>query len=288
MATDKVQGKSERKSQVERGRISPGFSLDEALQFLAKIFEQAGTRDSSGELIAKALGHMSRTGPANHKIGALTHFGLITRAGRGAYRVSGLGRSIMQPKNGQERLEALAAAAKSPTLYGELFEMLKGSAIPGLLQNILVRDYGVSQANSMRTAENFRKSMESAGLLHNGVLSDSQSSQQNTEVDAEGSEKIEERKSTLSQPGVKVTATSAASPAVAVERSYSIPLSGGRICVLQIPLHVAKADLKRIKDWIGLMEDVLIEKAADSESAASSMSQGQAEPPNGTPDGASA
>lgn len=276
------------KSRMDYGRSSPSYPLEEAVSFLKEIQGAIGTGDAAAELIAGALGHKNRTGSASVKIGTLTHFGLISTAGRGSYRVSELGLRVITPKNDEEQVQALAEAATTPTLYRDVFEKFKGHALPSLLHNILARDYHVRNEKATRVAEVFRKSMDWAGLLRNGVLCDVAGAAKNEEKKSEETQGASELEAATAR-----SATDSAREAASLsslrqsERSYSIPLSGGRICVLRIPLSIAKTDVDRIRSWVDLMAEVLIEKAADSESAASSMSQGRAEPPKGTPDGAS-
>ena len=52
-------------------------------------------------------------------------------------------------------------------------EKFDNAALPALLNNILFRDYNISDKVASKAAENFKETLSFAGLLNNGVLTSS-------------------------------------------------------------------------------------------------------------------
>jgi len=211
--------------------------------------------------VSEALGHRSAmSGTVGLKIGSLTHFGLLERISRGL-KISGLAKQILIPRDEGEKREAMAEAAKKPSLYMELCEEFEGKALPELLPNILARQYGVSPGNAKEVAKVFRETLESAGLLQHGVL---------YARPLDETRREEPGADTLGAQGQDTGARTGGSEEGVIEvtsarSGFTIPLSGARVAVLSLPVPVAAADIERIKGWIDLMREVLVEsKAADS------------------------
>lgn len=228
------------------------------MDFLFKVIEGVGEGPAARDLICKALGHQSASGPAQTKIGSLTHFGLLERSG-GAYTVSALGKRIKYHEDDADRSQALAQAALEPSLYAEVVEAYIGKALPPLLPNILVQSYGVAPKNSSDVDQTIRETLEFAGLLRNGVVYD-QSMQENDDrqQSANPSNQVNGEAKADAQLNQSLGAE-APSAGGQHGSAYAIPLAGGRNAMLTVPRPVQSADLQRIKKWIDLMEDVLTE-----------------------------
>jgi hypothetical protein len=152
-----------------RQRKAPSHNLAEALNFLGDVERNLGRGPFSRASIAAALGHSSESGPFSRKAGAMLHFDLLERTGTN-YRISKTGQSILRPTDDKERAATLATAAQSPTLYAELIHRFANQALPNLLPNILIREFGVHPNSAEEVALNFRDTMEFAGLLQHGIL----------------------------------------------------------------------------------------------------------------------
>lgn len=86
------------------------------------------------------------------------------------YSLSDLAKRIVSPVSDEERAEAIAVAAGSPRLYSSLITEYGGKSLPVMLDNILFRNYRINNRVTREVAKNFRKSLEFAGLLTNGVV----------------------------------------------------------------------------------------------------------------------
>ncbi|HEY0972099.1 MAG TPA: hypothetical protein VGE02_14120 [Gemmatimonadales bacterium] len=246
----------------ERGVRSPGYPLPAAADLLQQVRVGVGMGRASRQNVALAMGFGSLNGRSNRAIGALTHFGLMNRSGPSALQISDLGRRVLMPRDEAERREALAEAAKQPTLYQKLFSRFGGHGLPSLLPNILIREFGVNANTAEDVAKIFRESVEAAGLLRNGILHTELDPVESGPSPSDGEHPIDVQAAVgvpASNPAPVVAATpqdskaSAAAPASGTQR-YTIPLDNqGRLATIDIPVPVASSDLRRISRWAQFM-----------------------------------
>ena len=161
--------KSNDKKAVERSASYPGVTLESAIGYAETLRKNLGSTAFSRESAAQALGHPSINGTSIKKTAACVHFGLLTRQGN-TYRQSVLSDKYFNPTSEAERSEALVEAIQSPILYGKLLTELNGKSLPGMLENVLTRNYGITEKASAQAAKDFRSSAEFAGVLVNGVV----------------------------------------------------------------------------------------------------------------------
>lgn len=239
---------------LQRGRSSPSHSLDDAVDGAQRIFNALGTSSHSRDDAAQAMGYTPGSGAANSKVGSLTHFRLLERSSA-EYKVSDLARRILEPHGETEKMQALAEAAASPSLYAELIEQYDGQPCPPMLSNILSRTYGVAPKAAPGVASRFEATLNYAGLLRNGkIYATLPRSAEDAAEDPQSSDPVVSGEEPASD-----ARRSAPRDAVAAGRGYRIPLRKKREAILDIPRPVGQADLDRIKQWIDLMSDVLTE-----------------------------
>jgi hypothetical protein len=119
----------------------PALNLEDAANGIRRVFEKEGNRRTSGEDVAKALGHQSLSGAARVKVSALRKYGLLEPDGDGL-RVSDQALSLINlPPDDPEHLAALREAALRPTLFREIHETY-GDTPPsdGVLRNYLLKN----------------------------------------------------------------------------------------------------------------------------------------------------
>lgn len=243
------------KQREERGPNTPGISLPNTVDLLKRVRDGVGMSRASRETVAQALGYTSMSGTARRALAALTHFGLMERSGAAAMQISSLGRRLLVPRDEREAQEALAEAAAQPALYRKLIDRFAGHALPNLLPNILIRDFGVFSNSSNDVAAIFRESVEFAGLLQNGVLSRGSTHDAATET---ASDRVDAEEVAGSRGGETQGSDSGArSESVAVPagmQRYTIPLdTNGRVASIDIPLPVAAGDLRKVRKWAEYM-----------------------------------
>jgi len=161
--------KNNDKKVVERSSSYPGVTLEAAIGYTETLRKNLGSTAFSRESAAQALGHPSINGTSIKKTAACVHFGFLTRQGN-TYRQSELSDKYFNPTSEAEQNEALMEAIQAPTLYGKLLTELNGKSLPGMLENVLTRNYGITEKASAQAAKDFRSSAEFAGVLVNGVI----------------------------------------------------------------------------------------------------------------------
>jgi hypothetical protein len=256
----------EDREREERGPKTPGLNLASAIELLGRVRDGIGFGRAGRETVAQAIGYSSLNGTSKRAIAALSHFGLMERSGSAALVISELGKRILVPKDPGERTSAIAEAARQPALYQKLFERFGGHGLPGLLANILVREFGILPASSEDVARIFRESVDFAGLLRNGVLhSELDDSRPITAFDAEEVEAPSAatdsgREAERITPRATENSGSVAVPSGS--QRYTIPLDKhGRLATIDIPIPVSSSDLRRIGRWAEFMTDMSEEES---------------------------
>jgi hypothetical protein len=227
--------------------------LETAIEMLERVREAVGLAAASRETLVEALGYKSINGASARKVAVLSHFGLLDRVGKGTSKVSELGRRILMPVSDNDKIQAIANAARKPTLFSQLFDRLNGHALPSLLPNLLVREFGVFHGSAESVADTFRASMEYAGLLSNGVLSEE------IRPALESANTPDSKESGARQPHNEPLSDGLESTKAELQR-YTIALDGaGRVARIEIPLPVTATDLRRVERWAQYMGEIVAE-----------------------------
>lgn len=157
------------KRTINRSTAYPGVTLEKAIEATKQLRENLGSGPYSRDSAATALGYATVSGASTQKIGACVHFGLLTRKNN-AYSQSSLADQVFRHISEEERLQAIKDAAQKPALYSKLIAEFNGKALPKMLDNLLVRNYGITERVAKDVAAAFTKSMKFAGILENGII----------------------------------------------------------------------------------------------------------------------
>jgi len=153
---------------TRRSRAYPGYGLAECTEWVRTVQGKLGTGPHDRGSICEALGSSPKSGAAHRKVGALTHFGLLARDAQG-YVVTPLADKITTPLSETENLSAVREALYQPPLYKELIEQfVPEGRVPQMLENTLIRRYGIAPGAVRDAARIFRASGEYAGVLDSG------------------------------------------------------------------------------------------------------------------------
>jgi hypothetical protein len=243
-----------------RGPNAPSETLPSAIQLLQLVRDRLGFSSASRESIAEALGYRTLNGTSRRKIAALSHFELLARSGA-AYRISDLGKQILIPRDDAEHKQAVAMAARKPAFYSKLFAKYEGQALPGMLPNILVREFGILPQSSEDVARTFRETQEFAGLLRNGILlSEPEGAHavdrdlaQPTSLSAGGANGVQVEVQSESRPQFEPNAGDGRH-----RQRYTIPLDKrGTLASVELPVPVRERDLKKVSAWLTYMTNVI-------------------------------
>ena len=161
---------TEKKSRIkERSVAYPGISLEEATVAIAELRKSMGKGPYSREVISEGLGYGGKlNGSSVRKIAALVHFGLLSREGN-TYSQTMIAEHIINYIDEEEKKNALMEAVKNPTLYASLIDEYNNHALPAMLDKIMIRK-GIGQKVADQAADTFKKSLEFASMLKNGVV----------------------------------------------------------------------------------------------------------------------
>ncbi|HXB27468.1 MAG TPA: hypothetical protein VNV25_22250 [Gemmatimonadaceae bacterium] len=253
---------------LERGVKNPSDTLQEAETMLQHVREQVGFGPASREVLAEALGYRGISGTSGRKVAALSHYGLLERAGSG-YRISDLGKQLLMPKEPSERGRALAVAARTPALYQRLWARYQGGPLPALLPNLLVREHGVNQRSADEVAKIFRETMQFAGLLRNGIMQDDAPDGHETASEPSARSQtqpvatwpdLQPRAGFVEEE--RLVAQSATDDRQQADsrrtQRYTVALDkAGRLAVIDLPLPLLHRDLQKILAWVDYMNTVV-------------------------------
>ncbi len=157
------------KKPKNRSTAYPGVTLEEAIDAAKLLRNNLGAGPYSRDSAAVALGYTGINGASGTKIAACVHFGLLVREGN-VYKQSELADQILVAVDDDERLAGIRVAFTKPGLYKKLAEEYNDKALPKMLDNILVRQHGITERAAKEAAALFIKSADYANVLVNGVI----------------------------------------------------------------------------------------------------------------------
>lgn len=239
---------NQNKTHRERSTSYPAVSLEQSIILASQLKDALGKGPYSREAASKAMGHQKETGASAAKIAALVHFGLLNRVGN-TYSQSSLATRILLPTSEQDKQFAIKEAVRTPKLYKLLINAYEGSSLPSLLKNILVNNYGILEKYSANVAEIFKKSLEFAGLLKNGVIVNEEELMEIKDEDHNPFSLVEQQDvlpMDLNTPSIKDNVSTD------FVQSATLNLTYGKAQIF-LPSRVTKKDFERIKKQIEVM-----------------------------------
>lgn len=154
----------------ERSPNYPAYGLPTALQFAKMVWSQEKRTPVEVEVIARALGSESVSGPVRSKVAAMRQYGLL-QAVNGKLKVSDRAITLILQNQGQPEYDQAAAdAALTPTLFGELWQD-KPDASDEALNFYLVRDLRFSTDGAKRLIRSYRETLAFAKLQEGSYTS---------------------------------------------------------------------------------------------------------------------
>lgn len=157
---------------TNRSTNYPSIAVSSAIDSIQELYKNNGTGPYTREEIALGLGYSGISGVSASKIAALAYFGLIEKKD-GKYILSQISKQILFPQQddtAKEQRLAIQSAVRQPKLYADLIKQYEGQALPLMLENILIHQFGIQPKASKSVATNFRYSLEFSGLLKDGIL----------------------------------------------------------------------------------------------------------------------
>ena len=247
-------------SDQKRSARYPSAPWNECIDFIRKL-DGLGARPVSLEILSQACGIKNpKTKSFQGKISSARMFGLID-VKSGTVSLSNEGHALLYPTEPDIRPLELELFAR-PRLYKDLLDTYEGKSLPrrDLFENILVKDYSLSDISKKRAAECFIASAEELGILVNGVIS------YNNAVDsAETPTTAPASAASIEQQ--PATSTLVPAPETAIDKTpvltLSIPITTGEGFIeIRIPESAARTDLLMAQ---GMLNVYLQSKGISSE-----------------------
>jgi len=255
--------------QEGRGPNWPAENLEAVVQQLRAVNTGVGFGAASREMVANAMGFKTLHGTARRRLAAHGYFGLLERSGATALRISDLGRTLLIPTSDAEYRKALAAAARRPPLYSKLWAKFSGNALPALLSNMLVRDFGLLPQSSEEAAKIFKETAAFAGLLRNGVLYDEPALVDEAAPlpgDRRDGGDQERHEPPMSESGSQVEKPMReALDKADGRRIYTVPLDiDGAVGRLDLPVPLLAEHIEQLESWTKQMLSMVNKKKSDT------------------------
>ncbi|CAN5178192.1 hypothetical protein BH09PSE2_BH09PSE2_19410 [soil metagenome] len=150
----------------ERSLIEfPYNDLDDAVE-LARAVWRSGGESSESDRVAAKLNQTTTSGSFRMKVSTARHFGVIETERGGTFRLTDIGRSIVDP---DQETEARTEAFLAVPLYAKIYEKFKGRLLPppqGLEQEMAA--LGVSRKQTDKARQAFDRSARQAGFFDSG------------------------------------------------------------------------------------------------------------------------
>lgn len=245
-------------AQKSRSATYPAKTWEECLDLLDKI-DAMGVSAISTDEAAKEYGLQSaRTKSFQYRISAAKQYGLIS-VRNDVISLTSIAQDIIHPTE-ESTIHLERECFANPPLHKKLLQTYDGKPIPrrDLFENILVRDYGISEGAKKIAASCFVKSAEHLGLIVGGVLSYSQ----HTEQSAKEPRGREDRDVPETSPaGHTIMAANPSTNHPSTSQPETIyqrfPLRSGGTVEISIPATATKEELSSIKKVL----DIFLEGA---------------------------
>lgn len=241
----------------QRSSPYPSISLEEAIECIKSVRKNLGTGLYSRVAIVQALDYKGLSGVAVRKVAALVQFSLLERTGN-TYKTSTLADRILFPINESDKKNAIKEAAINPKLYKGLFDRFSGGAIPSMLENILIQQYSISQSVAKSASRDFVLTIEFAGLLKNGIVTNevsiAQLPEEKTEQDSFPAPSFVTQSKIIKQGEDDIVSESKALGTEFAEKTYKYGKAR-----LVLPSRMTKQEFDKLKLLIESMVEVIEE-----------------------------
>lgn len=243
----------EEKKNYSKSKEYPAVPLSEAIGLILKLKNYPLDKPISYQTVANEFGYKNNNVKSlRYKISAARQFGLITTNGT-TLTFTEPGKKIALPTDDSEEAQIKMQCFALPTMFQGLINSYTGRAIPQqtTLENIVVRDYGITQNAKVAAAKAFIKTAEEVGAIQSGVL--------NLEI-VESTEQLITQTDNSDQdnndlPNANNIIASQPDPVSSNSdfESLSIPLGQQRKAIMYMPSDATKEDAEYVKDMISVM-----------------------------------
>jgi len=147
----------------ERSPNYPAYGLPMALQFVRLVWNEEKRTPVDMEVLAKALGSMSVSGPVRSKVAAMRQYGLLVSAGDGLKVSDRAITLLLQRPDQADYDQAVKDAALSPPLFSDLWAE-RPDASEAALNFHLVKNLKFSVDGAKRVIKAYKETLAFAKL----------------------------------------------------------------------------------------------------------------------------
>lgn len=247
---------------------SPGYpmiGLEEAIEKVKILWDKDKTNSIPREVAAKHLGY-GTGGYGGRVIAALKHFGLISMK-EGDIILSDKAVELAHYSPSDEIYHGIVKEiALYPNTYKDLFNEYNGS-LPSeaTLKVKLIKDYKFNAKKVDSFINNFRSTLEFAGLLEGGRIEAQRDESMIKEIAKARTDDYLKSKTTLLKSDYPFRPQSSleVQPIPGIQH-FPIPLSKRKTAILAFEtLPVEKKDIEAIKKWLDLFAESLTESQGE-------------------------
>lgn len=247
-----------KKNRRVRSPKYPSFNLERAIELATQLFEQEGLHKIPADVAVQDMGYTSSSSRGGRGLSALQQYGLLDAEGSGKDRhvwLSALGKDIVLERRevSAERDEAIKQAALMPSIYQQLFEEYGGD-LPSdaTIETLLLRKHNFNRKVLKKFIRGLRATFQFANL----------SKSEKEEI--EESEDFPSSENKFRKPLMDNT-TKSHSPTDTRLQDITIPLIGGGMAVLSVPIPLSKRNFDHLIKMIQTMSAALVSTDKDLE-----------------------
>ncbi len=226
----------------------PAISLPEAVSEIQKIWDEEKRTPVPADVLSKAMGYTSLSGPVRTKVAALRKYGLLEQQGL-LYKLSDSALHILHAEDMSERQQALQAAALRPELFRELHAS-HSEASDNALKSHLILHKKFSDAGARQFIKAFRETMSLANPSKAGYDG------------AQGADNSEAMTTSGTQEHPRGAAqTQGGSAGAANNWTWTLSIPRNVRAELKIAGDVTRDDVRRLKQQIEFLEESFEEES---------------------------
>lgn len=256
-----VEDKKNTSAQKPKRKRSPNFpciDLEKAIERAKQVYQRDKTTAVPITLIHDRWDYKAMSGMLQQVVAALKAYGLIQDEGSGKkrmIRVSESARKILLDHG--DKSQIIKSAALRPKVFANLWEKFKSNGIPedDVLRHYLLWEYepAFNEDSVDSCIGTFKDTIAFANLSDSGII---EPEYDDTDEEDPGSG---DGKDGLAPPGAssKGKISTLKNPSGNM-KNLTIPLTGGSLATLQVPVPLSKRDYDGIVGFLKLFEDTLV------------------------------
>ncbi len=228
--------------QADKSPRSPNYTLENALEYVAKLHSQIGKASVKPESAAIALTYKGVNGAALTTFGTLAQYGLIERS-KGMVTITPLAIRLLHPTGEAQLKQARREAALAPKIFKEIYENLGQCSVEVLTSHLIQNGFTPDRAK--RAASVYAANKGFANLGESGNGRHEETPNRSTDELEIGDSKSYKGEQSLSGKGAK---------GIAVLAQYSIPLGGNEATLTFKGESLSTSDFDALIEYVELFK----------------------------------